>query len=335
MRVLKADPYARSGRPEGAGGAPASGGVLLFALMFLSLSLIVLSRLNHTTVQGLRAQLVEAMLPTLEVVSAPAIRVQQARRKIGAYMKVLSEIDRLEAQNEELRRWEARARELEREIERYRALVNAKDTRNFSFVTGRVVADGRGPFARSVILNIGADAGVTNGRPVVNGDGLVGRTLNVGASAARVLLLTDPNSRVPVVFGTQNDRGVLVGTNTAKLEISFALQAARPKIGDDVRTSGHGGLFPPGLSVGRVTALTPRITVAPHADDDRIDFVSVLLFERPEAGAFTTTGDPVLAAARRRARADGKDSGMPLPVRPSRVVKKDAGARRTVRRRRP
>ncbi|MEO0618207.1 MAG: rod shape-determining protein MreC [Pseudomonadota bacterium] len=335
MRVLKADPYARSGRRDGGVDARAPGGVLLFALMFLSLSLIVLSRLNHTTVQGLRAQLVEAMLPTLEVVSAPAIRLQQARRKIGAYMKVLSEIDRLEAQNEELRRWEARARELEREIERYRALVNAKDTQSFSFVTGRVVADGRGPFARSVILNIGAEAGVTNGRPVVNSDGLVGRTLNVGASAARVLLLTDPNSRVPVVFGTQNDRGVLVGTNTATLEIAFALQAARPKIGDDVRTSGHGGVFPPGLSVGRVTAVAPRVVVTPHADDDRIDFVSVLLFERPQPGEFTTKGDPVLAAARRRALSEGKIGGMPLPVRPSRVVQKDAGSRRAVRRRRP
>lgn len=309
----------------------------LFALMFVSLALIVMSRLNHAWVQDARGELIEAMLPTLETVSVPAIRFQQLRQKFGAYMKVISEIDRLEEQNEQLRRWEGRARELEREIEKYRALLNAKDARTFAFVTGRVVADGRGPFSRSVILNIGRNEQVRDGYPVVNGDGLVGRTLNAGPKASRVLLLTDPNSRVPVVFGAGATRGVLVGNNTPTATLSFVPQGTTPVIGDDVRTSGHGGLFPPGLSIGKISALEPSIRVAPHANMDRIDFVSVLLFDRPElknVGDLTAEG-----RLRRRTRLSQKRGGrealMILPTRPTRILRKDAGQRRSAKKRQP
>lgn len=329
MSVLRSDPYSRASRTWGRRARGVTGGVTLFALMFTSLALMVMSRLNHTWVHSMRGELVEAMLPTLETVSVPAIRLQQFRRKVGAYVKVLSEIDRLEQQNEQLHRWESRARELEREIARYRELLNAKDTRTFAFVTGRVVADGRGPFARSVILNIGRTEKIRDGYPVVNGKGLVGRTLNAGATASRVLLLTDPNSRVPVVFGKSETRGVLTGDTTSTPPVKFTPQNARPAIGDVVRTSGHGGMFPPGLSIGTVSEVQPVIRVKLHADTDRIDFVSVLLFGRPETDDIADATSNAWRARRVANQSDTHDQ-MILPTRPTRILKKDAAQRSIV-----
>ena len=332
MSILRADPYSRATRTWRGHARGVTGGVTLFALMFTSLSLIALSRLNHSWLQAMRSELVEAMLPTLETVSVPAVRLQQLRHKIGAYVKVLQEIDRLEQQNEELKRWEGRARELEREIARYRKLLNARDRRKFAFVTGRVVADGRGPFARSVILNVGRTEGIQDGYPVVNGDGLVGRTLNAGATAARVLLLTDPNSRVPVVFGANDTRGVMSGDATTTPMLKFMPQDARPAIGDEVRTSGHGGLFPPGLSVGRISQLQPAVRVSLHANTDRIDFVSVLLFGRPEVDDLQG-----IAGNRHRSGAANQRTAtrdlMILPTRPRHVLRKQAAQRRAVKNR--
>lgn len=333
MSVLRADPYSRAARTWGVRTRGVTGGVTLFALMFTSLALMAMSRLNHSWVHDMRGELVEVMLPTLEIVSVPAIRLQQMRRKVGAYVKVLSEIDRLEQQNEQLHRWEARARELEREIARYRELLNAKDTRTFAFVTGRVVADGRGPFSRSVILNIGNNERIRDGYPVVNGNGLVGRTLNAGATASRVLLLTDPNSRVPVVFGAGETRGVLTGDTTPTPPIKFTPQNVRPAIGDEVRTSGHGGLFPPGLSIGTIAQTNPALRVKLYADTDRIDFVSVLLFGQPTVGNFVDASTQNRRVRSKAIRTATKDL-MILPTRPTGALRKDAAARRAVRNRR-
>ncbi len=346
MSVLRADPFSRAGgAAHGFRRRKQGGGVTLFVLMFASLALIVLSRLNHSWVHGMRGELVEAMLPVLETVSVPAIRLQQIRRKIGGYVKVLNELDRLEEQNERLRHWETRAQDLEREIAKYRVLLRARDTRTFRFVSGRVVADGRGPFARSIILNIGANQNIRDGYPVVNGDGLVGRTLNTGATAARVLLLTDLNSRVPVVFGKTSVRGILTGNNNPRPEITFTPQTAAPVVGDDVRTSGHGGLFPSGLRVGRVEAIKPKIIVALHADTDSIDFVSVLLVDQPRV---TDVAQPEMSSNRpdvqtstlappyRRGTGNRKSAGrvMALPTRPRNLIRNDAMRRKTVKARR-
>ncbi|MGI9407899.1 MAG: rod shape-determining protein MreC [Hyphomicrobiaceae bacterium] len=329
MSVLRADPFARAESGPRSLHQTVRGGVSLFALMFLSLSLIVMSRLNHEWVQEMRGQAVEAMLPALETVSAPAIRLQKVRGKVGGYVKIMSELERLEEENEQLRHRAARARELEREIARYRELLNSKDTRNFEFVTGRVVADGRGPFARSAILNIGRNHGIDNGYPVVNGAGLIGRTLNAGETASRVLLLTDLNSRVPILFGEDRVRGVLRGNNDPAPEIGFVPQTARPKTGDEVYTSGHGGLFPPGLRIGRIEKLTPRPSVKLYADARTVDFVSVLLVDRPK---LENAPDPRIS--RGSTRLPGQKS-VALPTRPKAFLKRAARHRKTIRARQP
>ncbi|MEL6422189.1 MAG: rod shape-determining protein MreC, partial [Pseudomonadota bacterium] len=255
--------------------------------------------------------------------------------RLETYVNVLGELDQLEHQKQQVERWQARALELEREIDKYRQLVNARDLRTFSFVTGRVVADGRGVFARSVILNVGTRAGVASGRPVVDAGGLVGRTLNAGERATRVLLLTDPNSRIPVRFGAEGLEGVLVGDTTPTPEIAFAPQSTTAKVNDEVRTSGRGGLFPPGLAIGRITTISPRVRVSLYTDPDQIDFVSVLLFERPEVDAFDGAADPALVAARATAAGgEPKRGDMALPVRPPRAVARDAGRQQAVRRER-
>src|SRR5436853_3534251 len=85
-----------------------------------------------------------------------------------------------------------------------------------SFVTARVIADSGGAYARNVMVNAGRDNGVTRGQAAITGEGLVGRVAEVGSRAARVLLITDLDSRVPVIVDGTGQRAILAGDNSAR-----------------------------------------------------------------------------------------------------------------------
>src|SRR5690606_34194086 len=116
-----------------------------------------------------------------------------------------------------------------------------------------VIADTRGPFVRSVLVNAGAAQGVKTGYAAVNGDGLVGRTILVGEQASRVILLNDLNSRTPVLVGPSAVRAVLAGDNSAEPLLEFVPEGAGLFVGDEVVTSGDEGLLPRGLRIGVVS----------------------------------------------------------------------------------
>ncbi len=120
-----------------------------------------------------------------------------------------------------------------------------------SFVTARVVADAGGVYARAVLLSVGPQPPVKKGEIALDDRGLVGRVTEVGARSARVLLITDLNSRVPVILQGSEARAILVGTNNARPRLMFWPEGSPPAEGERVVTSAEAGAFPAGLPVGR------------------------------------------------------------------------------------
>ena len=139
------------------------------------------------------------------------------------------------------------------------------------------------------------------GFPVIDAQGLVGRLLETGSRVARVLLLTDLNSRIPIEIGRLGVRGIMVGDNGVTPRIEHLPADALIAVGDDVSTSGVGGIFPRGLRIGTVTDDGTSFRVAPRARFDELDYVSVLLYESPslEAAAGDKSGRNRDAVSRR------------------------------------
>jgi len=109
---------------------------------------------------------------------------------------------------------------------------------------------------------------------VISGEGLVGRLTEVGVRAARVLLITDLNSRVPVIVESSHTAAVLAGDNSERPRLVYLGNAKDIKIGDRVVTSGEGGIFPPGLPVGVVAALDSGLPrVEPYAELSELGYV--------------------------------------------------------------
>ncbi|HEX2447298.1 MAG TPA: rod shape-determining protein MreC [Methyloceanibacter sp.] len=269
--------------------------MLNFTLFFICAVLLALSRIGHNSVIDIRDRFIDLSAPLLEATSAPAIMGRHALARVRSYVGMVEEIDRLKAENEQLKQWEWRAKLLERNVTNLRSLLNAVDEPALHFVTGSVIADARGPFLRSALINLGRGDGVRVGYAVINGDGLIGRTIDAGATVSRVLLLSDLNSRVPVLVGAAGVRALVSGDNSAELKLEFLPDGASVYAGDEVYTSGSDGVLPRGLRVGAVTGSAGALKVRPHAELNALDVVSVLFFDTP---ALTSTDPPAIDANR-------------------------------------
>ncbi len=269
------------------GDDPGHGGRVRFVLpvlVFLCIALLLLSRLNHSSLAQARWRIAEWMSPVLQAATVPMEPVRNVGRQIAEQVDMTEELRRLRAENQKLSNWEWRARELERKLADLEALNKTVREPKIDFVTTRVIADSSGAFVRSVMIDSGTLQNVRTGHPVINGDGLVGRVVETGTSSSRVLLPTDLNSRIPVVVGPKNVRALLVGDNGAEPRLQFLPPDAEIKPGDDVATSGTGGIFPRGLRVGSVNGdmASPRVKL--RARMEELEYLSVLFYDNPALG---------------------------------------------------
>lgn len=252
----------------------------LLCLLLVCVVLLIVGRNASRIVDTLHQHVADLTAPVFELASGPVGDMRRIGSRFGSYSYLSDEVGRLRRENEELQIWKAKALELEGRVRRYEELLNARREPEMKFVTARVIADARGPFVRTLIVNAGRDHGVKRHQAVMDARGLVGRTIASGRQAARVLLLSDLNSRVPVRVEPNGYRAILTGTNRSEPRLEFLPAQVSLHEGDLVFTSGDGGQLPPGLPVG-VVALGEAGTfkVVPYANPQRLSYVRVLDYE--------------------------------------------------------
>ncbi len=144
---------------------------------------------------------------------------------------------------------------------------------------------GRNPnnWYRTVILDRGEKDGVRKGMVVVGVGGLAGRIVGIGDSASTAMLALDMDSRVSAVVERTGEHGIITGRGDGVLIMNYLSDKSEVKSGDVVRTSGLGGIFPKGLSVGTITGVSSRdygltisAEVAPAVDFTRLETVLIL-----------------------------------------------------------
>jgi rod shape-determining protein MreC len=172
---------------------------------------------------------------------------------------------RLKAENARLLQWQTVARRLDQENQGLRDLMNLVPDPKARFLTARVV---------------GGSGGVRKNQAVITGEGLIGRVSEVGERAARVLLLSDINSHIPVFIERTRERAVLFGDNSSRMQLHYLPPDVAAKAGDRIVTSGHGGTFPPGLPVGVITAVeNGLVQVQPFVDWEQAEYVRLVDYE--------------------------------------------------------
>ncbi|MBP7063535.1 MAG: rod shape-determining protein MreC [Ferrovibrio sp.] len=263
--------------------APIKGLVQRFAFLLLigaALGLILLSRIDRPAVERVRAITADIFEPMLTAVSQPIAFIGNIVGTIDDLIFAHEENVRLRTENARLLQWQDVARRLEQDNASLRRLLAAGPDLGHSFVTGRVIADGGGLFVRTALINIGSKDGVKKGQATIGEGGYVGRVAEVGQRAARILLLTDLNSRLPVMIQETGHRAVLAGDNSPQPKLEYLHAGAKPQVGQMVVTSGDGGQFPVGIPVGEIVAVGEgNVRLRPFVELGRLDFLRVVQFE--------------------------------------------------------
>lgn len=246
-------------------------------LVLLCAVLIVVGRAEPRLLERLRTLVLDVAGPVADAVSQPVVASQRVADRIAELLSLHSENAILREENARLAQWQVVARSLDAENRELRRLLQVPGDPPLGFVTGRVVANSGGSFVHSVLVLAGSGDGAAKGHVAVAAEGLVGRVTEIGERAARVLLLTDMNSNVPVVLERSRERAIAAGDNSGRLRLLFLAPAAQPQIGDRIVTSGHGGVFPPGIPVGAVVGFRDGVAlVQPFVEAARLEYVRLV-----------------------------------------------------------
>lgn len=224
------------------------------AVVAAGLILLLVARVNPETGAGVRAAAGDIVAPVWDVVRAPIDGAARVAGHVGDYFGAVSRADALEAEldkaNARLRLAQAQSRELAQ----LKRLMAVREPNRQVITTARIAAATSGSVVRSAMIAAGMADGVTRDLPVIGADGLIGRTIEVGTNSARVLLLTDAKSRVPVIVQRTGQAGLAAGRGLPSIILVDRIGPDVPLVaGDRVVTSGDGGVFPPGVLVGVVT----------------------------------------------------------------------------------
>ncbi|HEX4111408.1 MAG TPA: rod shape-determining protein MreC [Stellaceae bacterium] len=243
----------------------------------VSLLLIFLGKADLLVLERVRMATADMMAPVLAFLATPAASIAEGIRHVEDLSDVYGENLRLRQDNARLLQWQTVARRLAVENAQLRALTRYQP-RGASFsISAQVIANSGGAFAHNVLVDAGAREGVARGQAGMTGEGLIGRVAEVGDRTARILLLTDLNSRLPVVVGGAHQRAVLAGDNSSEPLLLFLPLNAAVKVGDRIVTGGAEGVFPPDLPVGVVASIDgDTVRVTPYAELARLDYVRVV-----------------------------------------------------------
>ena len=218
--------------------------------------------------------------PVSGVLATPIRWINDGASSVGDYFGAVSENRRLKKRVAELQHLEAEAIALRNLNLRYEQLLKLRTEPPIPGVTARVVSDVRGPFSNARLIDAGSDMGIKAGNPAMTEQGVVGRVVGVTGSVSRLLLLTDPESRTPVLMDRTNARAVLTGDGGPNPRLEYIRGKDTVKNGDMILTSGDGGLYPRGLPVGVAQQdFTGVWRVRLYSDRSPIDFVRILVFD--------------------------------------------------------
>ena len=153
-------------------------------------------------------------------------------------------------------------------------------------VLARVLLDKDSPFLKSVIINRGKNSKIKKGMPVVDGNYLVGKTVEVNYLSSRILLLNDLNSRIPVTVEPNASQAILVGNAEKNPSLEFLPETFIAEEGKTVFTSGKDGIFPEGIPVGKVFVKDQKVKVKLFSDPNQLSFLNIILTNTNEIKEF-------------------------------------------------
>ena len=253
------------------------------ALLFLAAFFLMLFSKNDNVLLEKTSNVAgDIMTPAVEVLVMPGRLLADGYNYLRSLRKIDEENRMLREENRRLTIANAKTRALEIENSILSQMLNYAVPPGASFVTAKVVAETGDVFSHAVIVYIGNNGNVQKGQVAISDKGVIGRVESVGRNYAKIFLINDINSKIPVMIEKSRVRAILAGENTPLPKMLFMPLDAEPRLGDTVVTSGIGGVFPSGLPVGKIVRIDEEgIKVKPFNDLNRIEYVQIVDYHLP------------------------------------------------------
>ena len=251
----------------------------LLSLILLSLVVIILSNINFKPIQFVKIGINEIIYRSSYIVSKPENYLKELNLNIKNHLNLYENFEDIKLELENLKQEKITNNYLKSENEKLRNLIS--ENINSEEILAKVLIDRESPFLKSIILNKGTKDNVKMGMAVIDGVYLVGQIIEVNFTNSRALLLSDLNSKIPSVLTPQNIQAVVSGTGKdygiiehTKDDIDEDLN----KIDTIIYTSGLGGLFKPGIPIGKILKDSEN-KIDFFSDFTQLNFIKITSFK--------------------------------------------------------
>jgi rod shape-determining protein MreC len=269
----------------------------LVIVIALAVVLVLIGKAQSGLFDKARAHVTDMMAPVLEKVRAPVAGFDRWMGSITEIFSVYEQNLKLKEENARLRQWRNVAIVLEGRVGRYQQLLHAVPDPKMNAVLAKVIGRANRPFLETMILDAGREDHALPGQAVVDPRGMIGRVYLTGSRTSWVILLTDLNSRIPVTIAPGNIQAIMAGDNSPMPGLDMISHTVTLHAGDQVTSSGDGGLLPAGLAIGTVVADGQGgFRVALLSDASAAQDVEILNFSKPPETPPANAQLPVEAA---------------------------------------
>ena len=250
----------------------------LLALLFFSILLIVLSKFNFTAINYLKLGINEVVFRTSFIVSLPEKYISYSFRAIEKHIKFYENYNSTKEQLEKLKSKKYNVEFLEGENKRLKKVLEDISYSSNAKIA-KVLIDHQSPFLRSIIINKGSKDEVKKGMAVLHGYYLIGKVVEVNYITSRVLLLSDLNSKIPIVVEPSSVHSIMSGNGKKSGIIQYTKNNIPLKNGSVLYTSGTGSLFKPGIPIGKINNIEDISNVDFFVDLAQLRFVRILFLK--------------------------------------------------------
>tara|TARA_Y100000389_G_C17407830_1_gene489072 strand:- start:641 stop:1489 length:849 start_codon:yes stop_codon:yes gene_type:complete len=250
----------------------------LLTLIFLSIFIIILSNFNFKIIQFIQSGIKDIIYRTSFLMSIPESKIKKIKIEVTNHLNLFEKYNKSLLELKNLKQKELENNFLISENKRLKTLI---DENIYSRdILSKVLIDQKSPFSKSIILNKGSKDNVKIGMIIIDGIYLVGQIVEVNYTNSRALLLSDLNSKVPVLLEPVGIQAILSGSGNNFGEIEFAKEEYKDELENKeiiVYTSGLGGVFKTGIPVGKVFK-NQLSTINFFSDFYQLDFVKIVSY---------------------------------------------------------
>ena len=251
----------------------------LFVLIILSVTFILIEKIETKPLNSARSFIKDVIYRGALVASVPSKGFGSFTDYLKEHVNLYSNYKQLQKENDELKNNISKEDFLELENTQLRKLIEEQVISKSNLVSARVMIDKQSPYLNSFIINFGSNKEIKNGMAAMDGKNFIGRIVDVNFFSSRVLLVTDLNSKIPVIIEPSASHAILSGRGNANPTLDYLPEKHTIQDGNKIYTSGKEGIFSPGIPIGRVKIENDFITVQLFSDLNQITFININLGE--------------------------------------------------------